>query len=104
MNVAIKQLFIELGINKLQFAQYKNAILSHLNLQINKCKNKFQHPKYKSILNNTSVKEALEKLQHYFLVVQIDRAANKVSFICKRFYATTLLKEVVVIGTPNKMC
>ena len=36
------------------------------------------------------------------MVAPIDKAAHNVSFICKRFYTTTLLKEFGVIGTPNK--
>ena len=57
MRGAIEQLSYKLSINKLQFSQWKNAILSQFNLHINKYKSKFQHSKYKSILNNTSVKK-----------------------------------------------
>ena len=53
-------------------------------------------------MNDTSVKEALENLQHNFVVAPIDKTANNVSFICKRFYAATLLKELGVIGLPSK--
>ena len=64
--------------------------------QISNCKKKFQHQKYKPL------SEALEKLKHDFAVAPIDEVANNVSFICKRFYATTLLRESGVTGTPNK--
>ena len=45
---------------------------------------------------------ALVKLQHDLVVVPIVKAANGVSFICKRFQATSLLKEFGVIGTLSK--
>ena len=67
----------------------------HIDSQINKCKNKLQHQKFRPFLNNTSVKEALEKFQHNFAVATNDNAPNIVSFICKRFYATTILKKVI---------
>ena len=53
--------------------------------------------------------EALEKLQYDFVVEQIGQAvnnvffANNVSFMCKTVYATTLLREFVVIGTLGKV-
>ena len=90
----------KLGINELQFSEWKNAILENIDFQINKYKNKFKH-KCKPVLNNITVKEALEKLQHDLVIAPIDKAANNLSFICKRFYATTLLKEFGVINTSS---
>ena len=55
------------------------------------------------------LQETLEKLQYDFVVEQIGQAvksvffANNVSFMCKTVYATTLLREFVVIGTPCKV-
>ena len=55
------------------------------------------------------LQEALEKLQYDFVVEQIGQAvnnvffANNVTFMCKTVYATTLLREFVVIGTPRKV-
>ena len=37
-----------------------------------------------------------------FVVASIDKAINNVSFVSKRIYATALLKEFGVIGTPSK--
>ena len=69
-----------------------------------KYKNNSQHQKIIPILNNTSVRKALEKLQHDFVVARIDNATNNVSFTCKRSFATTLFKEFGIIGTPAKTC
>ena len=45
MNGVVEQLHNKLDINKLQFSECKNAILSHIDFQISKCKNKFQYQK-----------------------------------------------------------
>ena len=39
-----------------------------------------------------------------FADAPIDKAANKIFFICSRFYATNLLKEFGVTGIPSKTC
>ena len=53
------------------------------------------------ILKNTSVKEDLEKRQHDFEVAPNDKSSNTAFFICKRFYAFTLLKG---FRASNKTC
>ena len=102
LNETVEHLSNKFGINKLQFSEWKNEILGNIDYRIDKYKRKFYHQNPKSVLNDTSVKEALENLQHNFVVAPIDKAANNVSFICKRFYAATLLKELGVIGLPSK--
>ena len=82
INGAVEQVYNKRGIKELQFSQWKSVILSHIDFQINKYKNNFQHQKCKLILNNSSVKEVLEKLQHDFVVSPIDKVFNNVSFIC----------------------
>lgn len=47
-------------------------------------------------MNTTFAKEALEKLHHDFVVT------DNLSIICKRFNATTLIKEFGVTKTPSK--
>ena len=61
MHGAVEELSNTLGINELQLSEWKNAILTYIDFQIKKYKNKFKHQKCKPILNNTSVKEAMEK-------------------------------------------
>ena len=79
---------INLALISYSFLKCENAILSHIDFQINKYNNNFQYQKCKRILNNISVKEDLENFQ--LLVVSTDKATNNVAFIRKRFYATAL--------------
>ena len=61
INGAVEQVSYKLGINKHYFCEWKRSISSHINFQINKYKNKFQHEECKPIVNKTSVNEGLEK-------------------------------------------
>ena len=42
-NRAVEHLSNKLGINKLQFSEKKNTILSYMDFQISKCNKKFEH-------------------------------------------------------------
>ena len=52
-------------------------------------------------LKNYAVLEALLELQNKFVMVPIDKAANNVAFICKRYYIQRLLSEVGIMGLPS---
>ena len=54
-----------------------------------------------SALKNADVKRSLEELQEKYVIVPIDKASNNVAFICKRFYANVLLKELGLIGQES---
>ena len=43
----------------------------------------------------------LAELHNNFVIVPIDKVANNISIICKRFYVTRLLKEVGALGDPD---
>ena len=46
------------------------------------------------VLRNRECVAALEDLKERFIITPIDKAAGNVAFICKRFYAQILLKEL----------
>ena len=43
----------------------------------------------------------LQDLQSKYVIVPIDKAANNISIICKRFYVLRLLKEVGALSNPD---
>ena len=55
----------------------------------------------KPILQDEDVKTSLAELHSKFVVVPIDKAANNVALICKRFYIQKLLDEVGVPGNAS---
>ena len=50
------------------------------------------------VSRDPSCKRSLKKLQEKYVLVLIDKATGNVAFICKRFYASVLLKEWGLIG------
>ena len=55
-----------------------------------------------SVLRRKDVIEYLNELHTKFVVVPIDKAANNVAFICKRFYVEVILREIGILGTGNE--
>ena len=55
----------------------------------------------KPILKDEDALLYLKDLQSKYVIVPIDKAANNVSIICKRFYVMRLLKEVGALGNQN---
>lgn len=84
-----------------EFQNWLNAISLEVDTRIEQIKNNIDIIKHKSVLNNSSSKRCLEELQNNFVMVPIDKAANNVAFICKRYYAIVLLKELGLYGTSS---
>ena len=49
-------------------------------------------------LKDKNAKKCLSELQEKYVIVPIDKASNNVAFICKRFYALMLCKELGITG------
>ena len=71
--------------------------------KINELKQKAKHKPQpvKPILKDPNVLAYLEELHSKFVLVPIDKAANNVAIICKRFYILRLLKELGLSTTPS---
>ena len=52
-------------------------------------------------MKDENVVKYLKDLHSKYVIVPIDKAANNISIICKRFYVMRLLKEVGVLGSPD---
>ena len=99
---SITKLSDKFGITKAVFQEWKTSIIENINSRISKCKTKFQNKTIKPFLKDPLVKTALANVHDNFVVAPIHKAANNGSFICKRFYAETLLKEFGVLGNNSK--
>merc|ERR1711964_469208 len=78
---------------KTQFEEILNKRVEQLNRNIN------IRPCHQ-ILEKTSVKNSLKLLHSKYVISPIDKASNNVAFICKRFYAQVLVKELG-FGSPS---
>ena len=59
--------------------------------------------KTKPVLEDEDVKRYLAEFHKKYVVVPIDKAANNISIICKRFYVFKLLKEIGALETDSKI-
>ena len=55
----------------------------------------------KPVLQDDNVIRYLADFHKKFVIVPIDKAANNIAIICKRFYVIRLLKEVGALGNPD---
>jgi len=53
----------------------------------------------RSAFKDTTVKKCLSDLHDKYVMVPIDKAANNVAFICKRYYASIILQELGLLGS-----
>ena len=59
------------------------------------------------VLKDSTCKRDLKELQDRYVIVPIDKATGNVAFVCKRFYAIVLLRELGLIGgngSPTYEC
>ena len=60
-----------------------------------------QPSQHSSMFNESSVKDSLNQLQDKFVIVPIDKATGNVAFICKRFHAKVILRELGLNANVN---
>ena len=82
------------GIHKNHFSEWRSHVMSSVNGKICTLKNKITCIKVKSIFSEHEVKNTMFSLKEDIVIVPIDKAANNVAFICKHFYALTIIKEL----------
>ena len=69
--------------------------------KIRELKSKIVPQQSKPILENEEVKNYLKEFHEKYVIVPIDKAANNIAVICKRFYVFRLLQEIGVLGTVS---
>ena len=80
---------------------WKNEILRKVDEKITSLKRKIKPQRCNQILKRPDVITCLENLHKNYVIVPIDKAANNVSIICKRYYVEVILKEVGILGEGN---
>ena len=94
INQFIEQISNDKGIHKNHFSEWESHVMSSVNKKNCTLKSKITCRSVKSIFSEYEVKNTLFSLKEYFVIVPIDKAANNVAFICKHFYALTIIKEL----------
>ena len=88
------------GITTEAFKLWKNLVLDRINKRISSCSYKGKQSSH-SVLKDENALACLTDLQSKYVMVPIDKAANNIAFICKRYYATVLLKELGLVGSST---
>ena len=81
-------------VDPVDFTPWVNMILSKVTQLITPLKPKIRNFYTKSVLKQYDVKNYLLDLHSKFVIVPIDKAANNVAIVCKKFYIRKLFEEV----------
>ena len=83
------------------FDDWKGKVFERVAARIRKLKSIGKPKLAEPILKDKDVWQYLKELHNNFVIVPIDKAANNIGIICKRFYVSRLLSEVGALGDPN---
>ena len=72
------------------FNAWRSKIIELFDQKLNNC----ESYSYNSVLTNPEVKRELVKLQNHFVFTPIDKAANNVAIVCKRYYIDIIKAEI----------
>ena len=68
--------------------------MEKVNKKIEELKNKFKFSRVKQVLRDPEVVSYLNILQEQHVMCPIDKAANSIAFICKKYYVQVLLNKL----------
>ena len=80
---------------------WKDEVLRKVDAKIASLKRKIKFQKANPVLKQPGVIEYLENLHKNFVLVPIDKAANNICILCKRYYVEVILQGIGVLGQGN---
>ena len=101
ITISIENLATKYGLPVQSFFEWKSKILELVDDRVRILKFWKVPSVTKQILQEEEVKTSLSELHRKFVIVPIDKAANNVALICKRFYIQRLLNEVGISGNVS---
>ena len=75
------------------FNEWKNTVLQKIKQEISQLRKKINTRPVKKTLEDKDCKQELEDLKRKYVIVPIDKAANNIGFICKKYFLEILCKE-----------
>ena len=85
-----------------KFVVWERKILQEVDYKIISLKHRIRFHKTNAVLKQDAVIEYFNELQKKYALVPIDKAANNIAIICKKYYATVILKEIGILGAGNE--
>ena len=98
---SIEQMASKYNLEVQNFFSWKDKILQLVDQRINVLKSRNVPSATKPILQDEQTLTSLAELHSRYVVVPIDKAANNVALICKRYYIQKLLNEVGIPGDSS---
>ena len=86
-----------------EFVDWKRKILQEIDNKIISLKHRIKVHKTNTVLKQDTVIEYLNELHEKYVFVPIDKAANNIVIICKKYYVTVILKEIGIFDAGNEM-
>ena len=90
----IKKWSNNIGIAEDHFNEWKLAIFTSIDKKATRLKKKAKFRPIKNVLKDPTCLNALSELHEKFVLVPIDKAANNVGVVCKKYFLEVLIKEV----------
>ena len=84
------------------FAEWKRKILQEVDNKIISQKHRIKVYMTNLVLKQDAVFESLHELHEKYFLVPIDKVANNIAIICKKYYVTAILKEIGVLDAGNE--
>ena len=79
------------------YQEWKEEVLKTLDEEIKKCKEKYRYDnKARPVLWDAESIAYLNELQQNYFIVPVDKAAQNIVIICKKFYIERLIKELEI--------
>ena len=83
------------------FTQWISIVMENFNKKIEELKKKFKFKRVKEVLRDPEVVSYLNILQEQYVMCPIDKAANNIAFICKKYYVQVLIKELGLLSATS---
>ena len=82
------------GVSTLCFKEWRNEVMKKVQEKIARLRIKTKYKPTFPVLRDRECLKELDRLQDKFVLVPIDKAANNIGFICKKYYLEIIKKEV----------
>ena len=89
------------GIDRRIMREWESNVSSLIDKRIIDIEKTFSKQIPSNNINNPEIANSLENLQKKFIIAPIDKATGNVAIICKRFYASVLLKELGLVANNS---
>ena len=89
------------GVSMNDLLAWKEKVLEKVQSKIEHLKSTLTIRKTNPVLKDPEVVAYLENLHKHYVLVPIDKAANNIAIVCKRYYVEVILKEIGIMGEGN---